>query len=62
MKYLRWDVVAMYLAMAVIFVFEMLGVFSPRYITITHIVREHVPLWARGMIIGWLFVHFLIQR
>lgn len=60
-KYIQWDVVAMYVSIAVIFTFEMMGVFGSRYITITHIIREHVPLWARGMIVGWLIVHFLIQ-
>lgn len=62
MKYLQWDVIAMWTSLAVIFGFEMLGVFGHRYITITHIVRQHIPLWARGMIIGWLIVHFLIQK
>lgn len=58
----HWDVVAMCIAMAVVFGFEMLGVFTSRYVTITAIVRAYMPLWARGMVIGWLAVHFLIQK
>ena len=60
-KYVHWDMVAMCLALAVVFGFEMLGVFTDRYVTITAIVRQTVPLWARAMILGWLCYHFMIQ-
>lgn len=60
--YFRWDIIAMCLAMAVLFGFEMAGVFGQKYITITAIVRGTVPMWARGMILGWLAVHFLINQ
>jgi uncharacterized membrane protein YozB (DUF420 family) len=53
--------IAMCLALAVVFGFEMLGVFTDRYVTITAIVRQTVPLWARAMILGWLCYHFMIQ-
>ena len=62
MTYLRWDIVAMCVALAVVFAFEMAGVFGRHYITITAIVRAYVPIWARGMVIGWLAVHFLINQ
>lgn len=57
----HWDYIALCISMAVVFGFEMLGVFGKDYITITYLCRTYLPLWARGMIIGWLAVHFLIQ-
>jgi hypothetical protein len=60
-KYVRWDLVLMCVALAVVFGFEMLGVFTDKYVTITAIVRETVPKWARAMVCGWLFYHFVIQ-
>jgi hypothetical protein len=60
-KFARWDVVAMCAALAVVFTFEMLGIFTDRYITITAIVRGVVPKWARAMLLGWLCYHFLVQ-
>jgi hypothetical protein len=42
--YEHWDVIAMYLAIAIVLFFEFLGVFNKQYITITAIVRQHVPL------------------
>lgn len=61
-QYVRWDVIALCVALAVVFVFEMLGVFTTRYVTITALVRQVVPLWARAMILGWLCYHFMIQK
>lgn len=61
-QYVRWDVIALCAALAVVFVFEMLGVFTTRYVTITALVRQAVPLWARAMILGWLCYHFMIQK
>ena len=49
----------MALALGVVFVFELMGVFTARYITITAIVRWAVPRWARAMVLGWLCWHFL---
>ena len=60
-RYTHWDMIVMCLALAVVFGFEMLGVFTDRYVTITAIVRQTVPLWARAMILGWLCYHFMIQ-
>lgn len=57
--YFRWDVVAMCIAMAILFGFEMAGVFGKHYITITAICRACLPMWARAMIWGWLGWHFL---
>jgi len=58
-KYVRWDVLAMLAALSVVFGFEMLGVFTERYVTITALVRAYVPKWARAMILGWLCYHFM---
>lgn len=59
--YVRWDLIAMCVALAIVFGFEMLGVFTDRYVTVTALVRAVVPKWARAMICGWLCYHFLIQ-
>jgi hypothetical protein len=57
----RWDVIAMCLAMAILFVLEMLGVFTDQYITITAIVRSQ-PAWLLWMEWGWLGWHFLSKK
>jgi uncharacterized membrane protein YozB (DUF420 family) len=58
-QYIRWDVAMMCLAMAVLFAFEMLGVFTDKYITITALVRMYMPKWMRAMILGWMVYHFM---
>jgi hypothetical protein len=60
-KYVRWDLVAMAVALGILFGFELLGVFTDRYVTITAIIRATLPKWARAMICGWLFYHFVVQ-
>ena len=57
----HWDVVALCAALAVVFGFEMLGVLTTHYITITAIVRTYMPFWMRAMILGWMCYHFMIQ-
>lgn len=57
--YAHWDVIAMCIALSVVFVFEMLGIFTARYITITALVRAFVPKWVRAMLLGWLIYHFM---
>ena len=57
----RWDVIVMCVALATVFTFEMLGVFTARYITITALVRGYMPLWTRAMVLGWMCYHFMIQ-
>lgn len=60
-KFTQWDVIALSVALAVVFGFEMLGVFTDRYVTITALVRATLPKWLRAMICGWLYYHFVIQ-
>lgn len=60
-KYVHWDVVALLIAMGIVFVLEMLGVFTDRYVTITAIVRTFIPKWFRAMVCGWLLYHFVVQ-
>jgi len=50
----------MCVAMAIVFGFEMMGVFGHKYITITALVRMYMPKWVRAMILGWLVYHFMI--
>jgi hypothetical protein len=49
----------MFVVMGVIITFEMLGVFSPRMVTLTQIIKAYVAMPLRWMIIGWLFWHFI---
>lgn len=60
-NYVGWDIVLMAIAMAIVFGFEMLGVFTDKYVTITAITRAYMPRWARAMLCGWLYYHFVIQ-
>lgn len=59
-KYLTWDVVAMAVALVIIFTLEMLGIFGRHYVTLTLLARTFIPRWARAMICGWLMYHFVI--
>lgn len=59
---LRWDYIAMCVALSIVFVFEMLGVFGKDFVTITYIVRSYMPMWMRAMILGWLCYHFMIAK
>jgi len=52
----------MSVALAVVFAFEMAGVFGKHYVTITAIVRATIPIWLRAMILGWLAWHFMIDQ
>lgn len=61
-QYIRADYIAMFIAMAILFVLEMMGVFGQKYVTITGIVRAYMPAWARAMVLGWMCYHFLIQQ
>jgi hypothetical protein len=54
----RWDLVVMFCLMGALTVFEMLGVFSPRLITITQILKALVPMPVRIMVLAWLCWHF----
>lgn len=56
----RWDLILMCLALSVVFAFEMLGISSDQYVTITSLARAYLPLWLRSMILGWLVYHFTI--
>jgi hypothetical protein len=58
----HWDVVALLVALLIVFVLEMMGVFGEQYVTITAVVRSYIPMWARAMILGWLVFHFLIDK
>jgi hypothetical protein len=59
---IRWDYVAMCVAMGILFTLEMFGVFGKHYVTITFIIRTYMPIWARAMVWGWLGWHFLIAK
>lgn len=61
-KFAHWDVAALLVAMLIVFVLEMMGVFGKQYVTITAVIRTYVPMWARAMILGWMMFHFLIDK
>jgi hypothetical protein len=60
-KFPQWNLTVMYVLFAVIFGFEMLGVFNSHFVTITAIIRDFIPRWARWMILGWMTYHFGVQ-
>lgn len=55
----RWDLILMFSLMAAIFTIEMLGVFSPRMVTITQIIKDFIPIPVRIMLVSWLAWHFV---
>lgn len=57
----RWDLILMFALMAAIFVVEMLGVFNPRLVTITQIVKDFIPIPVRIMICSWICWHFVVS-
>jgi hypothetical protein len=57
----RWDLILMFALMAAIFTVEMLGVFNPRLVTITQIVKDFIPIPVRIMICSWLCWHFVVS-
>jgi hypothetical protein len=57
----RWDLFMMFGLMAAIFIFELVGVFSPRLVTITQIVKATVPIPVRIMICSWICWHFVVS-
>lgn len=57
----HWDLIVMFSLFAAVFVFELMGVFSPKMITITAIIKDFVPIPCRVMILSWLVWHFLIS-
>ena len=57
----RWDELAMYISLGIVFGLEMAGVFGKNYITITALVRAYIPIWLRAMFAGWIVYHFLID-
>lgn len=57
----RWDLVLMFVLMGAMFTVEMMGVFSPRLITITQIIKAYIPMPIRIMILAWLCWHFMLS-
>lgn len=55
----HWNLIVMFVLFGVMFGFEMLGVFSTHYVTITQIIKAAVPMPVRWMLISWLFWHFI---
>lgn len=58
----RWDFIAMLVALSVVLGFEMLGVFTTRYVTITWLTTHYIPRWALSMVWGWMGWHFLWRQ
>ena len=59
-KYVRWDYIALCIAMSIVFGLEMLGVFGKTYVTITYIFRSYIPKYVLALIWLWLAYHFRI--
>ncbi len=57
----HWDLVVMFVLMAAITGFEMLGVFDTHYVTLTAIIKDFIPIPCRVMVLAWLCWHFFIS-
>ena len=57
----KWDVVVVLVLMGALITFEMLGVFAPRMVTITEIIKDFIPMPLRIMIYAWLGWHFIVS-
>lgn len=57
----RWDLVLMFVLLASVFTVEMLGVFSPRMVTVTQIIKAYLPMPLRIMVYSWLGWHFILS-
>jgi hypothetical protein len=57
----RWDLVVMCSILGAATVFEFLGVFSPRMVTITQIIKATIAMPVRFAVFGWLFWHFIVS-
>lgn len=53
-------IVGMVLILAIV-VWELLGVFDGKYLTLTDWIKSWMPLWARCAILGWLIWHFVLS-
>ena len=56
----RWNVGLMLLLLGALAVLEIIGLADHRFITITQIIREFVPVSIRFATIAWLLWHFVI--
>lgn len=58
-----WNLIGWCVAAAIVFTLEFIGIFHGKETTtLTYLIRNTVPLWLRGAILGWMAVHFLIQK
>jgi hypothetical protein len=57
----RWDLVLMVALLTAVTVFELLGVFNPKFITITALIKSTIPMQIRVMIYSWLGWHFILS-
>lgn len=57
----RWDLVVMFVLLALLFTFEMVGVYSTKMVTITQIIKAYTPMPVRVMVYAWLGWHFILS-
>jgi membrane associated rhomboid family serine protease len=57
----RADLISMFILMGAIFALEMAGVFNPKLVTITQILKNFIPMPVRIMVLAWLVWHFMIS-
>ena len=57
-----WDKWIFYILFMILAAFEFLGVFDSKFTTITAIICQCIPAWARALFLGWIVWHFLIQH
>jgi hypothetical protein len=58
-----WNLTFWCLFAAIGFTLEFIGIFHGKQdATLTYLIRNSVPAWARAMVLGWLCYHFMIQK
>jgi hypothetical protein len=57
----RWDLIVMFTLLAAVLAFELLGIFSPRMVTITQIIKAALPMPLRFAVYAWLGWHFIVS-
>jgi hypothetical protein len=59
--YVKLDVIFGLALMAALTVWELFGVFEPKWLTITAFIKSWMPMWARVPLWSWLGWHFILS-
>ncbi len=57
----RWDLILMFVLIGAMMAFEILGLLSPRMVTVTQVVKNLIPMPVRIMLLSWLVWHLCVS-